>query len=57
MNWHKQGMWARDNGVGINDNLYGVQEIFLTCFYNFCDVYGPVSPDQAKTVKVNSDHS
>ena len=29
MNWHKQGMWARDNGVGINDNLYGVQEIFL----------------------------
>ena len=23
--WHTQGMWARDNGVGPDSNLYGVQ--------------------------------
>jgi hypothetical protein len=30
MNWHHQGMWARDNGVGVDSNLYGVQPYHLT---------------------------
>ena len=25
MGWKSQGMWARDNGVGPNSNLYGHQ--------------------------------
>ena len=29
-NWHAQGMWARDNGVGTGDNLYGVQPYHMT---------------------------
>ena len=30
MNWKTQGMWARDNGVGTDVNLYGVQPYHLT---------------------------
>lgn len=30
MGWTSEGMWARDNGVGPNSNLYGVQPYHLT---------------------------